>query len=109
MPGGRWDFYQNINAVTKQVEWPMGELDPQGETLLQLEAWVMQSSTGATQKTVQTEFLVPKRWTADGIPPGTVQGAFQNGPATGIALLSSRKANGANNFTWWVSVLELRV
>ncbi len=110
MPGN-WDPNQNLNATTHQVEWPMGPLTVGStEAPTWLEAWVVQSSTGASQRTVQKVFGVPGRWTADGIGPGLgwIQGQFQLGPALGIALLASHdSATNTDKFFWWLEVVEL--
>jgi hypothetical protein len=112
-----WDFYQNINFGTSRVEWPMGPmaLTP-GFAPRWVEAWVVQSSTGvvtsgagASQSTSQRSGWSPgsTRWTADGIPPGWVNGSFQPGPALGIALLASRDSTGADEFDFWLDVVCL--
>jgi hypothetical protein len=109
MPGN-WDPNQNLNTNTHQVEWPMGPRTSSSSTEAPtwLEAWVVQSSTGASQRTFQRVFGVPGRWTADGIPPGWINGRFQPGPALGIALLASHdSATNADTFFWWLDVIEL--
>ena len=112
MPG-RWDPNQNLDATTHQVEWPTGPLffDSTTEAPTRLEAWVVQDSTGASQRTVQTAFTAfksPGRWTADGIGPGLgwIQGEFQLGPATGIALVASHDSatNTDKFFRWEVAI-----
>src|SRR5262245_53668906 len=131
MAGPRWDYYQNINAVTHWVEWPQGPLstvqDPlnKDEIPTWIEAWVLQSSTstapvqgvfstGASQATRQRAGWPPdySRWTADGPPPGWINGQFQPLlPAVGIALLATTTPNPpnppTNRFLWWVEVIVL--
>jgi hypothetical protein len=109
MPAGNWDYNQNLNTGTYQVEWPTGPVTvKQTETATWLEAWVVQRSTGASQRTVQRVFGVPGRWTADGIPPGWIEGKFQAGPAIGIALVSSYdSATKKSDFFWWVEEIDL--
>ncbi len=119
MPGGNWDYYQNINYGTSRVEWPQGpmELD-KGFEPRWVEAWVVQSSTGvvatsgtgASQRTSQTAGWQPgyTHWTADGIPPGWVNGSFQPGLALGIGLIASHNnATGTDDFDYWVRIVEL--
>lgn len=114
-----WDFYQNVNFGTSRVEWPMGPMAlTAGFAPRWVEAWVVQSSTGTTatsgtgasQSTSQRSGWAPgyTRWTADGIPPGWVNGSFQPGPALGIALLASRNSTtGADEFDFWLDIIEL--
>jgi hypothetical protein len=103
MPG-RWEQYQNLNAG--RVEWPTGPLDTEGETPIWLEAWVVQRSTGASQRTVDTTFGVPGHWTASGTP--SLQGQFQPGSATGIALVALHNtASNKDEFYWWVDDITL--
>lgn len=106
MPGGRWKFIQKLNKG--KVEWPIGEVTKNSdETLIQLEATVSQGSTGATQTTLDTKFVVPGQWTADTLV--TSQGQFKSGEATGIAFLITRDNNTGNNLvTWWISPLDLQ-
>ena len=50
-----WDPSQNINYGSWQVEWPQGPMtfaNP-SETPRWVEAWVMQLSTGASQRTAE--------------------------------------------------------
>jgi hypothetical protein len=101
---------QNLNAG--RVEWPTGPLGPFPHTeATWLEAWVVQGEnggTGASQRTVQTSFAVPGRWTADGIPPGHIQGSFQPGPALGIALVTWHDAaTNTDKFRWWIDAINL--
>ncbi|CAM5767931.1 hypothetical protein LMIY3S_02329 [Labrys miyagiensis] len=110
MPGN-WNPYQNINFSTAHVEWPTGplKLDPNWRPVW-VEAWVVQTASGATQRTAQwtgwpNNFAV---WTADGIPPGWINGKFQPGPALGIALLASHNdVTGEDDSYWWLDVVTL--
>ena len=104
-----WDPSQNINHVTHRVEWPTGPLGlSSGEIPKWVEAWVMQSSTGASQRTVQWTGWAPTgtTWTADGITPGWIYGQFQAGPALGIALLAY-DSSGTDKFYWWLEIVDL--
>jgi hypothetical protein len=107
-----WDQYQNINFVTQQVEWPRGpmtfeDLDPDLEPVW-VEAWVLQGTTNASQRTAQWTGWAQGIWTADGIPPGWKIGNFQTGPAKGIALLAMRNPQtGAVDYDWWVDPIVL--
>jgi hypothetical protein len=104
-----WDPSQNINFGSWQVEWPQGPmtLDP-GVDPRWVEAWVVQSGTGASQRTARWAHWAPKRWTADGIPPGWKNGSFQDGPALGIALLASHNNNtNTDEYLWWVDAVDL--
>ena len=112
MPG-RWDYNQHLNTLstgTNRVEWPTGPLTLASATEQPtwVEAWVVQRSTGASQRTVQRVFGAPGRWRADGIPPGWIQGSFQVGPALGIALLASHdNATSTDRNFWWVDIIDL--
>jgi len=106
MPG-RWDDNQSLNATTYQVEWPKGPLtfDSTTEVPTWFEAWVVQDSTGASQRTFQKVVSwVPGRWTAEGIGPGLgwIHGQFELGPAKGIALVASHdSATNTDKVFWW--------
>jgi hypothetical protein len=104
-----WDPSQNINFGSWQVEWPQGPMTlDKGVEPRWVEAWVVQSSTGASQRTVQTTGWAPHRWTADGIPPGWKNGSFQDGPALGIALLTSHNnTTNSDENLWWVDAVDL--
>lgn len=118
-----WDTYQNVNSNTHQVEWPTGpltwDLGVEPPTPKWVEAWVVQTNTGAIQETGtgasqrtaqwRPESWAPGRWTADGIPPGWKNGTFQSGlPASGIALLATHNAQtNTDEFEWWVDVVVL--
>ncbi|WP_119271272.1 hypothetical protein [Taklimakanibacter deserti] len=109
MAAGNWDQYQALNNGTGQVEWPQGPMTlGKNERATWLEAWVMQESTGASQRTVQRVFGTPMRWNTVGIPPGWIQGTFEAGPALGVALLTSRdSAKKTDDFYWWIDVVEV--
>src|SRR5262245_51887375 len=106
-----WDPSQNINYGSWQVEWPQGPLtfdDPVNEQPRWLDAWVLQASTGASQRTAQRSGWAPGRWTADGIPPGWKNGSFEEGPALGIALVAwHNNKSGTDEYEWWVDALHL--
>ena len=105
-----WDPSQNINGG--QVEWPQGPLtDDGGLTFPQagwtprwLEAWVVQDSTGASQRTAQRAGWAPGRWTADGIPPGWINGSFHSGMAWGFALLAYNDGTKDKVDAWWEAI-----
>jgi hypothetical protein len=109
MAGGNWDASQNINFGTWQVEWPQGpRTDDPGFQPRRFEAWVWQSSTGASQWTIQTGQWAPGRWTADGIPPGWKNGSFQDGPAVGLALgVWHNGGTSTDEYYWWVDAVDL--
>lgn len=118
--GRNWDPSQNRNHIPGgpwQVEWPQGPLtvDAQGGpvtfpdagwTAHWVEAWVVQTSTGASQRTAQWTHWAPGRWTADGIPPGWINGSFQPGLALGIALVAYNDGTG-DKYEWWIDAINL--
>ena len=107
MPGN-WNQAQNLNPDTYQVEWPSGPLPvAQTETPKYLEAWVVQRSSGASQRTAQTHFGSPgSDWNADENP--WKQGNFQPGWALGIALVALRNtATNKDEFYWWIDEINL--
>jgi hypothetical protein len=108
MPAGRWTYQQNVNTQTGRVEWPTGPLNLiGGEQATWLEAWVMQRSTGASQRTFVTAFNNPNQWIADGFQNGGwKQGTFAQGPAIGIALVSTRNGNVSDSY-WWADEILL--
>jgi hypothetical protein len=105
---GSWDFNQNLSD-SHRVEWPRGPLKlARGEEPRWVEAWVVQSSTGASQRTAQYSGWAAGHWTADGIPPGWINGSFQAGPALGIALLASHNTiTNTDEYFWWVEEVVL--
>lgn len=108
-----WDPSQNINFTTGHVEWPQGPMtfeDVGGKNVQPkwVEAWVMQSDTGASQRTAQRSGWAPDRWTADGIPPGWRNGNFSDGPALGIALVAWHNTQtNEDEFHWWIDTVHL--
>src|SRR4029450_9709796 len=65
MPGSNWNPTLPINGGF--VEWPAGPLFLSGgESMVRVEAWVMQGTTGAIQMTYQVNFPPnPTAWLAD--------------------------------------------
>ena len=105
--GGKWDSTQNLNGT--RVEWPTGplELGP-NEIPYWIEAWVVQRSTGASQRSDQSSGWGPAtKWIADGNV--WKQGDFIPGPAVGIALLAVRNPGPpvTSAFYWWVDMFDL--
>src|SRR5262245_59595383 len=112
-----WDSTLHLNQATGFVEWPEGPLSPDGdETILRVEAWVMQATTGAVQMTYQTAFNTHpvSRWKADQVwypqagTPGTpwANGLFEPGPALGTAVAIATKGN-VQSYYWWSQEVEL--
>jgi hypothetical protein len=117
MPAGNWNPKLPINANDGFVEWPTGPLFPSdGETMLRVEAWVMQNTTGAIQMTYQTNFPAhPTRWTADrvwypqnasGYNPPWTGGLFRPGPALGTAVAIATRGS-VQSYYWWTQEVEL--
>jgi hypothetical protein len=107
MPAGNWDYHHNVNAATDRVEWPKGPMKlAKNEKAKWLEAWVIQRSTGASQRTYQSTFPSRKKWTA---PKGVyILGKFKAGPALGIAMLSTHNSvTKKDDFYWWVDEIYL--
>ncbi|TIL60788.1 MAG: hypothetical protein E5Y32_11995 [Mesorhizobium sp.] len=118
MAGGKFD-----NTVTLAgnfwVEWPEGPLFHKiGETVIRVEVWLMQKSTGAIQMTYQTANLNLGGWRADeiwwprdplypGYPPRwDGVGRFQRGPAMGTAVAIA--TSGLNqSYYWWSEEVEI--
>jgi hypothetical protein len=102
--GGNWDVQQHLTAG--RVEWPTGPLFlAGGETPKWVEAWVVQDSTGASQRTVQNPpFTSTTQWLANTF--GWKQGTFSFGLALGIALVATEKGS-TSLFTWWASPIVL--
>jgi hypothetical protein len=114
MPAGNWNSPLNLNVFSagrKRVEWPAGPLTVDaGDVATWVEAWVVQRSTGASQRSVQSAFQPgDTTWLADG---GTwVEGSFAPGWAMGIALVSTvrdKATHAGAKFYWWVDMVELR-
>jgi len=118
MAGGKFD-----NTVTLAndfwVKWPQGPLFHKiGETVIRVEVWLMQKSTGAVQMTYQTQNLNLGSWRADQVwwprdPafPGDPTkldgiGRFQRGPALGAAVAIARSGLNQSYF-WWSEEVEI--
>jgi len=108
--GGNWNPEQDLKAG--RVEWPTGPvIRYSAETTKWVEAWVVQQSTGASQKTFQQNFPDPAQWLAkDGL---WIHGNFEEGWALGIALLAAQPLVPAQNGPaqtsyWWVDTIYLR-
>ncbi len=116
MPAGNFNPRLPINTSTGFVEWPAGPLLPaDGESILRVEVWVMQKTTGAIQMTFQTNFTPnPRAWTADKVwhpkpqsgNPYWSGGLFTRGPALGTAVAIATK-NNAQSYYWWSEEVEL--
>ena len=116
MAGGNFD-QQLYVAGTGFVEWPTGPLvRVDGETILRVEAWILQKHTGAIQMTFQNAFSAPyTTWKADQVwypkPPGFPPwsgGLFQKGrPALGIAVVIASSPGGVQSYFWWSEEVEL--
>jgi hypothetical protein len=91
--GGNWDTNQHLHSG--RVDAPTGQLTliPQSQ-VRRVEAWIVQDSTGAIQRTVQTKNFVQDKWTAG--EELWIDGDFQIGVAHGTALVFWRDAN-----TWY--------
>jgi hypothetical protein len=95
------------------VEWPTGPLGHvDGHTLLRVEAWVMQQSTGGIQMTYQTSFAAGvTTWKADRIwypkQADWYNGPFQPGAALGTAVLIWKTPTGKQHVYWWTEEVEL--
>jgi hypothetical protein len=108
--GDGCSFNQILNTGTYQVEWPTSPLAvARTETPTYIEAWVMQGTTGASQRTREKVFGVPGRWIAVGIPPGWIQGRFEAWQALGIALAASHDSvTDTGGYFWWIDKIDLR-
>ena len=99
------------------VRWPTGPLElDDGETMVWVEAWVTQKTTGAVQMTYQAVFADdpkfagdPKTWTADQVryPEPWTGGKFTPGPALGTAIAISKTKEG-QRYYWWIQEVELK-
>lgn len=117
MPAGNFNPTLIISAGSGFVEWPAGPLVPaDGESMVRVEVWVMQKTTGAVQMTYQDTFLpYPSTWTADkvwyprpsGYPtvPWTL-GLFKPGAALGIAVAIGTTSN-VQSYYWWSEEVDL--
>jgi hypothetical protein len=110
MPGSNFNPRLPINPGTHFVEWPAGPLFPAtGETMLRVEVWVMQKTTGAIQMSYQDTFPAnPTTWIAnDSYYPNPWQGGrFRPGPALGTAVAIATKPSG-QSYYWWTQEVEL--
>jgi len=112
MPAGNFNPTLPINAATGFVEWPAGPLVPaDGESMVRVEVWVMQKTTGAIQMTYQTNFPgYPNTWIADKRwhpgQPQWMNGLFTAGPALGIAVAIATM-NNVQRYYWWSEEVEL--
>lgn|SRR5689334_11015619 len=109
MPAGKWTPTLNISEYGF-VEWPNGRLVSDGETMLWIEAWVMQDSTGAVQMTYQADFEEgATTWTANNprYPEPWTSGLFEEGAALGTAIAISRTAAGEQLYYWWTQEVNL--
>jgi hypothetical protein len=111
MPGSNWNPTLPINGGF--VEWPAGPLFLSvGESMVRVEAWVMQGTTGAIQMTYQVNFPPnPTAWLADQVwfphswASGT-GGLFVPGPALGTAVAISITSN-VQSYYWWTQEVQL--
>src|SRR5262245_55035876 len=117
MPAGNFNPTLPI-AGNGFVEWPAGPLLPaDGESMVRVEVWVMQKTTGAVQMTYEdtVDFPAnPRNWTArrvwypknmPGYPPWS-GGLFKPGAALGIAVAIATK-NNVQSYYWWSEEVEL--
>jgi len=125
MAAGNWNSQLYINNTTGFVEWPNGPLRFPGEKMLRVEAWLVQSATGAMQMTFQPagDFPTPgdsHSWLANRIwyprkpltpGPGYTwdgTGRFTPGPALGTAVAISTNPSGSEQYVyWWTQEVEL--
>jgi hypothetical protein len=112
MAGGNFDSPLKINPGSGFVEWPTGPLvRSDGETVLRVEVWVMQQSTGGIQFTFSASFPYgSSTWKADQpwLPKlgDWKNGLFKPGAALGIAVLISTKSNRQEVY-WWTQEVDL--
>ncbi len=115
MAGGKFDNTL-ILASNGWVEWPEGPLSYKiGETVIRVEVWLAQKTTGAVQMTYQVQNLNLGAWRADKIwwprdPNFPTQwvgtGRFSRGPATGSAIAIA--SSGMNqSYFWWSEEVEI--
>ncbi len=120
MPAGNWNSQLYI-ADNGFVEFPHGPLTYYGEIMVRVEAWLIQTATGAMQMTFQTVFPTPgdpRSWLANKIwwPGKKVNnvivwdgtGRFTPGPALGTAVaISTNQSGSVQNVFWWTQEVEL--
>ena len=114
--GGNWDYIQDLvdqGNGAFAVNWPKGPLvGIRGhENPDYVEAWVVQRTSGASQRSFQRVFASRDAWMADQQSGGWRRGSFTAGPALGIALLSVRDDRDPTKFShyWWTDEIFLRV
>lgn len=116
MAGGKFDDTVSL-AASNWVEWPEGPLTPApGETIIRVEVWLMQKTTGAIQMTYQNANFGVGSWRADKIwwprnpasstPTWDGIGRFQRGPATGTAVAIAKSGLNQTYF-WWSEEVEI--
>ena len=116
MPAGKWDLRQHIHDG--YVVYPTGPISlAPGETLVRVEAWVMQQRTGAVQMTFHSYAnTIPTNWIADKVwypkapntspPTFPARGPFRSGPALGTAVAIG-ELNGQPTYYWWTQEVDL--
>jgi hypothetical protein len=78
-----------------------------GETMLRLDVWVYQKDNAACVG-VQRDFPDSSRWVANpDFAKDHTGGPFRPGPATAMALMVSRKADGQTEPFWWKADVTL--
>jgi hypothetical protein len=115
MAGGKFDNTATL-AANNWVQWPQGPLFHKiGETVIRVEVWLMQKTTGAIQMTYTTQNLNLGSWRADTIWWPRVSansanwdgyGRFARGPAMGTAVAIARNGNNQSYF-WWSEEVEI--
>lgn len=106
MPAGRFDDDLAINQHgCLNPAGPM-TLD-KGETVLRLDVWVFQENNAACVA-VQHAFPDVTRWTVTPDPVADhTGGPFLPGPATAMALMVSKTANGQTQAFQWTQGVQL--
>ena len=105
MTGGMWIERQNLNGG--RVEWPRGPLElDDGEQVIRVEAWIMQQSTGASQKSVQIGHYADDEWVAD--QDTWNEGDFKPGLAMGVAMVVVSAGDPPKKSSyWWATAIML--
>ena len=106
MPAGNFDSDLTINehgCVT-----PAGPMRlAKGETMLRLDVWVFQENNAACVG-VQHSFPDSSRWSATPDPVADhTGGPFLPGPATAMALMVAKTANGQTQAFQWTQGITL--
>jgi hypothetical protein len=106
MPAGKFDRELAIND--HGCLSPAGPLElDKGETVLRLDVWVFQKDNAACVA-VQRVFPDSSRWTTNPDPVEDHKGGpFLPGPATAMALIVSRTANGQTQAFQWTQGITL--